>query len=445
MNALRTLILLIFCLGAAEASQKVLTGIERIVSPEYQSLIRNKKVGLVTNQTGVTGTLQSNREFLGQYREALNVEIIALFAPEHGITGASHAAESVKDTVDKNIPIYSLHGKHRRPNKEMLKNIDVLIFDIQDIGSRSYTYSSTLFYVMEEAAKHNIPVIVTDRPNPINGRVVDGPMLDPKWRSFIGYINVPYCHGMTIGELAKFFNAEYKIGCELKVVPMKGWNRDMTFHDTGLPWVPTSPNIPEDSTPLYYPMTGIIGELRLVNIGIGYTLPFKVVGAPWIQAETFAQKLNDQKLPGVLFQPFHYKPFYGKFAKENCQGIMIVVNDPSKYLPVATQYMIMGLLKSLYPKEFKLALNQSRKNRDLFNKVNGTDRPFKMLETNPYPAWSLREIDQRERQEFMRRRARYLIGSYDQGAYRNRGKIKHRETQSMAQRDTEYGTEEHRD
>jgi len=214
---------------------------------------------------------------------------------------------------------------------------------------------------------------------------------------------------MTIGELAKLFNQEYKIGCQLTIIPMSGWQRKMTFAETGLPWVPTSPNIPEATTPMYYPMTGILGELQLTNIGIGYTLPFKLVGAPWINAQQFASKLSDQKLPGVSFQPFYYKPYYGKFSKEELEGILIVVHDPKKFKPVSTQYMVIGLLKSLYPKEFKNALAKSQKNRELFNKVNGTDRAFKMLETNPYPGWSLRELDQRERQNFMAVRARYLI------------------------------------
>ena len=401
--------LLVFIIFSIEVTAQVTPGIERMVSPQYQDLIRNKRIGLVTNQTGVTSRLQSNREFLGQYQEPLNLQIVALFAPEHGIHGASHAAEEIQDTTDKNTPIYSLHGKNRRPTREMLKHLDVIIFDIQDIGSRSYTYSTTLFYVMEEAAKHNIPVIVADRPNPINGVVVDGPMLDPRFRSFLGYVNVPYCHGMTIGELAQLFNQEYKIGCQLTVVPMKGWKRTMTFSETGLPWVPTSPNIPEATTPIYYPVTGIIGELQLVNIGIGYTLPFKLVGAPWINAQQLASKLNDQKLPGVSFQPFYYKPYYGKFAKEDIEGVLIVVKDPQSFMPVSTQYMVMGLLKSLYPKEFKKALAKSQKNQDLFNKVNGSDRPYKMLVTNPYPGWSLRGIDQRERQEFLAIRAKYLI------------------------------------
>jgi len=409
MTAMTKALTLLFLLILSGLPGSVTPGIERLVTPEYRELIRNKRIGLVTNQTGVTRKLKPSRDFLAEYQEPLNIQIAALFAPEHGIHGASHAAESVENSTDQNTPVYSLHGETRRPTREMLKHIDVLIFDIQDIGSRSYTYSTTLFYVMEEAAKYGIPVIVADRPNPINGLVVDGPMLDPQWRSFLGYVNVPYCHGMTIGELAQLFNREYKVGCDLTVIPMRGWQRSMSFADTLLPWIPTSPNVPEATTPTYYPITGILGELQLTNIGIGYTLPFKLVGAPWINAEQLAAKLNDQKLPGVVFQPFYYKPYYGKFSKKDLEGVLIVVQDPARYKPVSTQYMIIGLLKSLYPKEFKNALASSRKNQELFNKVNGTDRAFKMLETNPYPGWSLREIDQRQRQNFMAVREKYLI------------------------------------
>ena len=210
----------------------------------------------------------------------------------------------------------------------MLKDVDILIYDIQDIGSRSYTYITTLFYVMEEAAKAQIPLIVLDRPNPINGLLVEGPMLNERWRSFIGYVNVPYCHGMTVGELALFFNAEYQIGCKLEVIQMQGWKRWMHFEDTGLAWVPTSPHIPEADTPLFYASTGIIGELGIVSIGIGYSLPFKVVGAPWIRAQEFATAMNAQRLPGVHFMPYHFKPFYGLYKEKQCQGVLIRITDP---------------------------------------------------------------------------------------------------------------------
>ena len=262
---------------------------------------------------------------------------------------------------------------------------------------------------MEAAAKSGAHVVVLDRPNPINGTTVDGPMLEPKWRSSVGYINVPYCHGMTIGELAHFFNGEYKIGCKLTVVPMEGWQREMSFADTGLTWVPSSPQMPEATTPLYYPTTGILGELQLVNIGIGYTLPFKVVGAPWINADTLAQSLNKQNFPGVYFKPFHYRPFFGRFAHVDCQGVLVCVTDPKTYKPVTTQYLIIGIIKSLYPKQFKEALDASAGRKEMFCKVNGTEEVYRLVKEVKHIVFPLKALHEKERLAFLELRKQYLI------------------------------------
>jgi uncharacterized protein YbbC (DUF1343 family) len=273
---------------------------------------------------------------------------------------------------------------------------------------RPYTYETTLYYMMEEAAKHNIEVIVLDRPNPINGVIVDGPMLEEKWRSFIGYINVPYCHGMTIGELAHFFNQEYQIGCKLKVIQMRGWEREMSFRDTGLHWIPPSPNVPEPDTPLFSSSTGSLGELHLLNIGVGFTLPFKIVGAPWIHADEFAEKLNGQKLPGVRFHPFHYRPFFGLYKGLDCQGVLIQVTDSKKYRPLAVQYLILGMLKSLYPKEVIKRLSEDS-GKDLFCKASGTEAVYEILMKEKYPAWKLIELHKSEREAFLEKRQKYLL------------------------------------
>ena len=275
-----------FLLIAFPLFGEVELGVDTFFKEGHDKGLRRKRIGLISNQTGVDKNLTPTVEVLRKK----GMRLVALFSPEHGWSGSGYAFEKIKDGTLENLPLYSLHGETRRPTEQMLKGIDLLIYDIQDIGIRSYTYATTLFYVMEEAAKRNIPVIVFDRPNPINGLIIDGGMLEEKWRSFLGYVNVPYCHGMTIGELATFFNEEYRIGCKLKVIPMKGWKRTMSFKETGLTWIPTSPHIPEADTPLFYASTGIIGELDMVNIGVGYTLPFKVVGAPWIDAEAFARK-----------------------------------------------------------------------------------------------------------------------------------------------------------
>lgn len=398
---------------AVANAPKVRVGIDVIMGQEYAGKLRGKRIGLITNHTAVNSKLVATADVFKKHAAAKDYKLVALFAPEHGMTGAAYATEIIEEAKDVDgVPIYSLHGKTRRPTDEMLRQVNLLVFDIQDIGSRSYTYITTLFYVIEEAAKRNIPVIVLDRPNPIGGLVVDGPLLEEKWRSFLGYINVPYCHGMTVGELARYFNDEYKIGCKLEVVPMKGWKRCMSFQDTGLPWIPTSPYIPEASTAFFYPTTGILGELQLVNIGIGYTLPFKVVGAPWIDAKLFAKSLNAQKFPGVHFEPFHYRPFYGRFARENCQGVLIVVTEPARFRPLTTQYLIIGILKSLYPKKFQDAIAAAKANKETICKVNGTEEVYRLITEEKNIVWKLRDVHLQEREGFLILRKKYLIPSY---------------------------------
>jgi uncharacterized protein YbbC (DUF1343 family) len=380
----------------------VISGVDVFFNEKHFSRLKGKKVGVLTNHTGVDSQMRSTLDRLQE-----KVHLTAIFSPEHGLKGQHHAADSVKHGESQGAPIYSLHGETRRPTPEMLKNIDVLIYDIQCTGVRAYTYATTLCYMMEAAAKLGIEVIVLDRPNPINGLIVDGPMLEEKWRSFIGYVNVPYCHGMTIGEFARFFNEEYDVGCKLKVVAMKGWNRSMSYRDTGLAWIPPSPNVPEPDTPLFCPSTGILGELHMLNIGIGFTLPFKIVGAPWVDAEAFAEKLNLQNLPGVHFQPFHFRPFWGLYKGVDCQGVLIQITDAKIYKPLSVQYLLLGLLKSLYPKEFEKRLTGGGK--DLFCKANGTEAVYEILLKEKYPAWKLIELHKTERQAFLEKRKKYLL------------------------------------
>lgn len=401
------------CFHADATAAKVKVGLDRLMEEPYAALLKGKKIGLITNHTAVNGKQQSSVTVLKTHAAAKGYKLIALFAPEHGITGAAYASEGVDQTKDAdNLPIYSLYGKTRRPTDAMLKDINLLIFDIQDIGARSYTYITTMFHAMEEAAKHNIAFLVLDRPNPINGTTVDGPMLESKWRSSIGYINVPYCHGMTVGEIARFFNEEYKIGCKLDVVPMKGWKRQMTFQDTGLAWIPTSPYVPEPSTPFFYSTTGIIGELKLVNIGIGYTLPFKLIGAPWIKAPQFAKALNDQKFPGVHFEPFYYRPMYGRCAKEDCQGVLIMITNTQRFKPVSTQYLILGTLKNLYPKEFQAAIEKMKKHKPTICTLNGTEEIYRLITEEKSITKKLCAVNEKEREAFLVKRQKYLITDY---------------------------------
>jgi len=400
--------ILLLCLLCGSLFAKIQLGVDVFFQEERYRALKGKKVALLTNQTGVDGQQRPTLELLQQVEKEF--KIVSLFCPEHGLTGISHNAEHVAHRKEGKLTCYSLHGTHRRPTAEMLKNIDVIIYDIQEIGCRSYTYATTLYYVMEEAAKKNIEVIVLDRPNPLGGIIVDGPMLKEKNRSFLGYINVPYCHGMTIGELARFFNEEYKVKCKLKVIPLKGWRRDMTYQETGLAWTPTSPQIPEADTPFFYPATGLLGGLQLVSIGIGYTLPFKVVGAPWIDSKAFANALNEQDLKGVKFLPFHFKPFFGPYKNEECHGVRILITDPKHFRPVSIDYMIMGILKSLYPHEVIQRLkNLPQSKRDLFCKANGNTAIFDILLKEKYAGWKMISVDKEERKAFLEKRQKYLL------------------------------------
>jgi uncharacterized protein YbbC (DUF1343 family) len=388
-----------------ELPDPVLLGVDILFQEKRYENWKGKKVALLTNHTGVDSKLNSTIDLFIQHQE---IDLVAFFSPEHGVRGQHYAFESVDHQKIEGLPVYSLHGETRRPKDEMLKNVDVIVYDIQCTGVRAYTYPTTLFYMMEAAAKLGKEVYVLDRPNPVNGLTVDGPMLEEKWRSFIGYINVPYCHGMTIGELATFFNAEYKIGCKLSVIPMKGWKRSMSYADTGLQWIPPSPNIPEPDTPVYCLSTGLLGELQICNIGVGFTLPFKLVGAPWIKSKEFSEKLNAQKLPGVIFQPFYYKPFWGAYKGKECEGVLIRITDKSLYRPVSVQYMILGILKSLYPKEFMQKMDKPGP-KNLFCKANGTELIYQILSEEKYPAWKLMEFQKEEREKYLEQRKKYLL------------------------------------
>ncbi|NGX29005.1 MAG: hypothetical protein K940chlam1_01197 [Candidatus Anoxychlamydiales bacterium] len=399
---------LFFALSYLVANPKVDLGIDLFFKENKQSILENKKVALLINHTSVNKDLKPT---LAIFQEnAKNFTITKIFSPEHGLNGTDYAGIKTNDSKKKDIEVVSLHGEHKRPTAEMLKNVDVIVYDIQEIGCRSYTYASTLYYVMEEAVKKNIKVIVLDRPNPINGVLLDGPMLDAKYRSFLGYINVPYCHGMTIGELASFFNAEYQVGCDLTIISMKGWKREMSYTDTGLSWIPTSPNMPEADTPYFCASTGILGELEIVSIGIGYTLPFKIVGAPWIDAEKFTFNLNKQKLPGVKFIPYYFKPFYGAYRNQNCQGVKIVITDKIKYRPLAVQYLLIGMLKSLYPSKVKEKLKtQTDAKVRTFCLVNGNREIYNFLKDEDFPAWKMIQFQEEKVKEFKEKRKKYLL------------------------------------
>lgn len=372
---------IIFCLlagfwlnGNALFAQKIRikTGIE-ILKETHFDVLKGKRIGLITNPTGVDNQLKSTIDIL---HEAPSVQLVALYGPEHGVRGDVYAGDKVDTFVDSNtgLPVYSLYGKTRKPTKEMIANIDALVYDIQDIGTRSYTYISTMYLAMQAAAENGIEFIVLDRPNPLSGTKVEGCLTEDNFISFVSQLKIPYIYGLTCGELAKLINGEFmhENPCKLTVVKMKKWKRKMSFDDTGLPWVPASPHIPFAHSANYYPVSGILGELGYMSIGVGYTLPFELFAAEWIDAEEFAKALNAKKLPGIIFRPIHIKPYYSVGQGKNLQGVQVYITDFQKARLSDIQFRVMEVAAQLYPDQ-KVFEHADAKRFDMFDKVCGTD------------------------------------------------------------------------
>lgn len=357
--------------GSASA-QKVKTGIEVLKKQNFK-MLEGLRVGLVTNPTGVDNDLRSDVDIL---HAAKNVKLVALFGPEHGVRGNVHAGDAVANDSDPatGLPVYSLYGKYRMPSDEMLKNIDVLVYDIQDIGCRSFTYISTLANIMKAAARNHIKVVVLDRPNPLGGKKVEGCITEDDCISFVSQFKVPYVYGLTPGELARLLNDEGLLGekCDLEVVKMKGWKRSMTYGDTGLKWVLSSPHIPEASSSPFYTVSGIVGELDSINIGVGYTIPFQTFAAPWIKATELADRMNALRLPGYTFRPIYYSPFYSKYKGCQLQGVQVHFTNYRKARLCDVQFYILQELYKLYPNHD--ILKQAGQRAGMFDKVCGSKK-----------------------------------------------------------------------
>ena len=367
------------CVDIASARTVVKPGIEVLRDGGFKEL-QGKRVGLVTNPSGVDRYLRSTIDIL---YNAPGVELVALYGPEHGVRGDVYAGGKVADTRDEatGLPVYSLYGATRRPTPEMLEGIDVMVYDIQDVGARSYTFISTLGLVMEACAPKGIEVIVLDRPNPLGGNKIEGCYVEQPFNSFVSQYRIPYVYGLTVGELAIMINEEglnrgqlgnqEPVRCKLTVVPMEGWERDMLYEDTGLPWVLPSPNIPFKETPLYYAAAGICGELYgFMDIGIGYTLPFQLFGATWLDPEKLKARLDSYGLPGVSFRTIWYKPIAGSRKGELVKGLQYFFTDYEKARVTETQFYVMQAVAELYPdkKAFEVISGYG-----LFDKVCGTD------------------------------------------------------------------------
>lgn len=361
--------LLLLTVSASGANVK--TGIE-VLREQGFKLLEGKRVGLTTNPTGVDSQLKSTIDILWQ---APNVNLVALYGPEHGVRGDVHAGDHVENDLDKRtgLKMYSLYGKTSKPTKEMMDEIDVMVYDIQDNGCRSYTYISTLGKLMEACIEFNKELVVLDRPNPLGGLKIEGNLVEDGYKSFVSQFKIPYVYGQTPGELALYLNAtDYNNQCNLHVVQMKGWKRDMTWEDTGLEWIVASPHVPQGKSAVFYPITGIFGEFGYVNIGVGYTLPFEIMGAPWISADTLSDALNALELPGIKFRPIYYKPYYSTFKGELCQGVQIHILDYEKARLSEIQFLVVQEMMRLWPERnwFELC-NQKRFN--MFDKVCGSD------------------------------------------------------------------------
>jgi len=367
----------LFCLALLAQTfflkAEVKLGSETLAADGFK-VLQGKRVGLITNPSGVNRNLRSTIDI---FRAAKNVKLVALFGPEHGVYGDVYAGDKIASGTDKRtgLPVHSVYGDTRKPTPEMLKGLDALVYDLQDTGCRSYTFVSTMGVAMEACAEQGIEFIVLDRPNPLGGERVEGSIVEDKFRSFVSKWNVPYVYGMTCGELAKMINGEgwIKKKCKLTVVPMKNWKRSMVWRDTGLPWVLASPHVPHGESALFQVATGMMGEIGGVNIGIGYTLPFQCIAAPDVDGHKLATALNAYNLPGVKFFPITYKPFYFSFTNQIIGGVELFFTDPAHAPLTAINFYAMEALKKVAGRDLFDEAVKAKKKFDMFDKVNGTD------------------------------------------------------------------------
>lgn len=363
----------VFALPFVTSAQNIKTGLEVLKESNFK-ILEGKRVGLITNPTGFDNSLKSTIDVL---HEAPNVQLVALFGPEHGVRGDVHAGDKVDNMTDPKtgLPVFSLYGKTRKATPEMLRGIDVLVYDIQDIGSRSFTYISTMGLAMEAASENNIEFVVLDRPNPLGGVKIEGNLVEDGFISFVSQFKIPYIYGLTCGELAVMLNEENMLGksCKLSVVKMEGWRRDMTFEETGLQWVPSSPHIPQPISAIAYPISGILGELGYMSIGVGYTIPFQMFAAEWVEAEKLAERLNSYKLPGLAFRPMHLKPFYAVGVGKNLQGVQVHVMDYKLAALSDVQFLVMQAVAELWPEKAVFA-NANEGRYRMFDQVSGSDQ-----------------------------------------------------------------------
>ena len=390
-------------------NQKVKPGIEVLRDSGFKA-VKGKKIGLLTNPTGVDSELNSTIDIL---HNAQDVKLVALYAPEHGVRGDIYAGASVKDAKDSatGIPVYSVYGKNRKPSPEFLSNVDAVVFDIQDIGCRSYTFVSSMGLMMEACAEAGKEFIVLDRPNPLGGERVEGNLVEDGFYSFVSQFKIPYIYGLTLGELAKMLNGEKMlkngVQCKLTVIPMEGWHRNMLYEDTKLPWILPSPQVPQIVNAYYYPVSGIMGELGYISEGVGYTLPFQLFVAEWIDGKKLCESMNALNLPGVRFRTIYETPYFGKKQGLYCSGVQVFITDYSKARLVEIQFLVMQELAKLYPDK-KTFENCDKGRFRMFDIVCGSDYIRKTF-SKTYTWESIKEFFEKDEKGFKEKSSKYYL------------------------------------
>jgi uncharacterized protein YbbC (DUF1343 family) len=387
---------------------KVKTGLEVLLESGVE-LLAGERVGFIVNPTSINGLFEHAADLFFNHPQ---INLTALFGPQHGIRGETQDNmiewESFTDSRT-GLPAYSLYGETRKPTAEMLANVDTLVFDIQDVGTRVYTFIYTMAMAMEAARQHHKKFIVLDRPNPINGIHIEGNIHEAEFHSFVGMYPVPMRHGLTVAELALLFNKEFAIGCELEVVKMEGWRREMFYEATELPWVLPSPNMPTVDTAVVYP-GAVMFEGTLISEGRGTTKPFEIVGAPYINPHDLIRELIKENLPGVIFRPLHFQPTFHKFAGELCGGLQLHVTDRMAFKPVITSIAILSAIHRLYPEKFtwKEPPYEYVFNKLPFDVINGSASICEYIQSN-IPIAKVEAGWQRGLDEFAKMRNSYLL------------------------------------
>lgn len=384
-------------------------GVLAVVRPGIEDFLANlhkyvgkMRIGLVTNPSAVDHRLRSTLDLLTK-----TGKVSALYGLEHGIRGHLQAGEKVDGSIDPqtSLPVFSLYGSTYKPTPEMLQDIDCLVFDLQDVGCRFYTYLYSLLYLLEAAAEMGISIFVLDRPNPLGGEIVSGNILEEEYRSFVGY-PIPIRYGLTIGELALFFNITRKINAELTIVKMQGWQRHYSWAETGLSWVPPSPNMPTADTALIYPGTCLVEGTNLSE-GRGTSTPFELIGAPWINAEALAAELNELNLQGVIFRPTHFRPMFSKHEGQVCGGVQLHITQGQSFPPISATINLLAVIASNY-KEFEFL--EAKNDRHFFDLLAGTkDLRELIIQGDKVGLKQLLEKWQQEAEDFAQIRSEFFL------------------------------------